>query len=112
MHPEPGYLYKVEFVLKRDGKSIDTYRRKLGFRTIRWDNTSLYINDKKAYLRGFGKHEDSDVSIEIFIFKDFYSLVVKLILEISYCKAFALCKKLIKRNFGLKTCHQRTPVFN
>lgn len=62
MHDEPGYLYKTEFILKVDGKPIDVYRRKIGFRTLKWDNTSLYVNDKKVYLRGFGKHEDSDVS--------------------------------------------------
>lgn len=62
MDPEPGYLYTVEFTLKHEGTPIDVYRTKIGIRTLRWDNKTFLINDKPVYLRGFGKHEDSDVS--------------------------------------------------
>lgn len=44
----------------------DVYRMPVGIRTIKWTNTSFLINDKPAYLRGFGRHEDSDVNIVTF----------------------------------------------
>ncbi|XP_063709654.1 beta-glucuronidase isoform X2 [Culicoides brevitarsis] len=61
MDPEPGYLYTVEFTLKQEGRPIDVYRTKVGLRTLRWNNTTFLINDRPVYLRGFGKHEDSDI---------------------------------------------------
>ncbi|KAM3965392.1 beta-glucuronidase isoform 2-T2 [Aphomia sociella] len=61
MHHDPGYLYtlRVSLVNTRD-ELVDTYSEKFGIRTIRWTNTSVYLNDQPLYLRGFGMHEDSD----------------------------------------------------
>lgn len=63
MSNNPGYLYTVEFLLKNKNQNVDVYRTKIGIRTIKWTNTTLLINGKPAYLRGFGKHEDSDVRL-------------------------------------------------
>lgn len=57
-----------QFTLKQEGTPIDIYRTKIGIRTLRWDNTTFLINDKPVYLRGFGKHEDSDVSQSLSFF--------------------------------------------
>uniref|UniRef100_A0A1B0CV53 Beta-glucuronidase n=4 Tax=Lutzomyia longipalpis TaxID=7200 RepID=A0A1B0CV53_LUTLO len=62
MHPQPGYLYKMEvFLSTSTEKNIDIYRLKVGIRTISWNTTSFHINGKPMYLRGFGRHEDSDI---------------------------------------------------
>ncbi|XP_061383773.1 beta-glucuronidase isoform X2 [Danaus plexippus] len=62
MHPEPGYLYTLKTSLIGSlGETIDTYSLKVGIRTVTWTNTSIYLNDKPIYLRGFGMHEDSDL---------------------------------------------------
>lgn len=63
MHPEPGYLYTIEVKLSTKAEeNVDIYRMKFGVRTLRWTNTSFLINEKPIYFRGFGRHEDSDVS--------------------------------------------------
>lgn len=63
MHPEPGYLYQMElFLHTADNTLLDVYRLKVGIRTLTWNNTSFLINGHPVYFRGFGKHEDSDVS--------------------------------------------------
>ncbi|XP_072949362.1 beta-glucuronidase [Epargyreus clarus] len=62
MHPSPGYLYTFKASLVgQHGEVIDTYSLKVGIRTVTWSNTTVYINDKPIYLRGFGMHEDSDL---------------------------------------------------
>ncbi|XP_044728387.1 beta-glucuronidase-like isoform X2 [Chrysoperla carnea] len=68
MHPNPGYMYKLEVLLiDLEGNNdieptpIDIYRLPFGIRTIRWTNKSFLINEKPVYLRGFGRHEDSDI---------------------------------------------------
>lgn len=53
---------KVEIT---DGSTRDVYRLPVGIRTIRWTNTQLLLNEKPVYIRGVGKHEDSDVSQKI-----------------------------------------------
>lgn len=42
-----------------NGTKMDVYRLPIGIRTLTWTNTSLLLNDKPVYMRGFGKHEDS-----------------------------------------------------
>lgn len=42
-----------------NGTKVDVYRLPIGIRTLTWTNTSLLLNDKPVYMRGFGKHEDS-----------------------------------------------------
>ncbi|XP_071446372.1 beta-glucuronidase-like [Hetaerina americana] len=61
MHPEPGHLYTLEVRLKLDDTPIDIYRQRIGIRMITWNETSLEINGVPVYLRGFGRHEDSDI---------------------------------------------------
>ncbi|BES95793.1 beta-glucuronidase [Nesidiocoris tenuis] len=64
MDPAPGYLYTLEVRIttnKEDMKIEDVYRLPIGIRLITWSNTSLYINNVPVYLRGFGRHEDSDI---------------------------------------------------
>jgi len=39
----------------------DVYRLKVGLRSVTWNVTSVYINGKRLYLRGFGRHEDADI---------------------------------------------------
>ncbi|XP_045773325.1 beta-glucuronidase isoform X3 [Maniola jurtina] len=62
MHPNPGYLYTLKASLIGPlGEIVDTYNLKVGIRTVTWSNTTIYLNDKPIYLRGFGMHEDSDL---------------------------------------------------
>ncbi|XP_076669148.1 beta-glucuronidase [Andrena cerasifolii] len=60
MSHKPGYLYTLEVTLSivNDTK-VDIYRLPVGIRTLTWTNTSLLLNDKRLYMRGFGRHEDS-----------------------------------------------------
>ena len=77
MHPEPGYLYTIEVRLTTKlQEEADVYRMKFGIRTLKWNNTTFLINNKPIYFRGFGRHEDSDVSK----FTTHYLLDVELIL--------------------------------
>ncbi|KAH8415870.1 hypothetical protein KR222_002330, partial [Zaprionus bogoriensis] len=62
MHPQPGYMYNLEFQLIAQGGGIlDVYRLPVGIRSLSWNNDSLLLNGRPLYLRGFGKHEDSDI---------------------------------------------------
>jgi len=70
MHPDPGYLYDLQFELfvagQEEGASdvlLDVYRLQVGIRSLSWSNDSLLLNGKPLYLRGFGRHEDSDVGL-------------------------------------------------
>ncbi|EFN67454.1 Beta-glucuronidase [Camponotus floridanus] len=62
MDSKPGYLYTLEVKLwvENDTK-VDIYRLPIGIRTLAWTNTSLLLNDRPVYMRGFGKHEDSAI---------------------------------------------------
>lgn len=40
---------------------MDTYDELFGVRVITWDANTVKINGKPIYLRGFGRHEDSDI---------------------------------------------------
>ncbi|CAG2068043.1 unnamed protein product, partial [Timema podura] len=62
MDSEPGYLYTLQVRLASPQLGTkDVYRLPVGIRTVKWNNTSLLINGRPLYLRGFGKHEDSDL---------------------------------------------------
>ncbi|XP_039954673.1 beta-glucuronidase-like [Bactrocera tryoni] len=62
MNPEPGYLYTMELYLHAvDESLLDVYRLKVGIRTLKWNNSTFLLNDAPIYLRGFGRHEDSDI---------------------------------------------------
>lgn len=56
-----AYLYTIKLEIKNGDKVIDEYKEEIGIRTVSVKGTKLYINDKPVYLKGFGKHEDSDV---------------------------------------------------
>ncbi|KAJ9592379.1 hypothetical protein L9F63_015947, partial [Diploptera punctata] len=58
MDPDPAYLYTLEVVVDN---SQDVYRVPVGIRKLEWNNDTVTINSKPLYLRGFGRHEDSDV---------------------------------------------------
>ncbi|XP_016958539.1 beta-glucuronidase-like [Drosophila biarmipes] len=70
MDPEPGYLYRLKVELfegdseaeeSQDDDRLDVYRISVGLRSLKWDNNSLLLNGKPLYLRGFGRHEDSEI---------------------------------------------------
>lgn len=56
-----AYLYR--FVLKiMDGdRIIDEYEDEIGIRTFNIQGNSFLLNGHPVYLKGFGKHEDSDI---------------------------------------------------
>lgn len=62
MDKDPGYLYELEINVSIPNiTGPDIYRQPVGIRTIRWTNTSLLLNERPIYLRGFGRHEDSPI---------------------------------------------------
>ena len=56
-----AYLYKLVVKITDGGEIIDEYEQEIGIRTIEVKDTSILLNGKPVYLRGFGKHEDSDI---------------------------------------------------
>lgn len=48
------YLYTIIRNVLHKGKVIDSYRERLGIRTITWDGDYCYVNNKKHLLNGFG----------------------------------------------------------
>lgn len=56
------YAFFQTSLTNSNGDVVDTYYHKIGIRTIKWTDTSVMINGKPIYFRGFGMHEDSDVS--------------------------------------------------
>jgi len=56
-----AYLYTFKFEIKDGDRLIDEYKQEIGIRTVEVKGTKIYINNKPVYLKGFGKHEDSDV---------------------------------------------------
>lgn len=64
LHENPGYRYEMKISLTDPSNSnivLDCYRLKIGVRSIHWNNSTLLINHKPFYFRGFGRHEDSDI---------------------------------------------------
>lgn len=57
-----GYQYNFKFSLINNNEAIDVYNVKVGIRTVRVTSTQFLINGKPFYFRGFGKHEDLNVS--------------------------------------------------
>ncbi|KAJ8974536.1 hypothetical protein NQ317_009103 [Molorchus minor] len=53
--------YDVVDIFDTDGNLLDRYELQFGVRELSWDSTSFKINGKPVYLRGFGRHEDSDI---------------------------------------------------
>jgi beta-glucuronidase len=57
-----AYLYKFIFRITDGDVIIDEYAEDIGIRTIAVKGTNILINGKPVYLKGFGKHEDSDIA--------------------------------------------------
>lgn len=57
-----AYLYTIRIQIKQGDHVIDEYEDQIGIRTVAIEGTKILINGTPVYLKGFGKHEDSDVS--------------------------------------------------
>ena len=56
-----AYLYTLSIEM-RDGDSlVDDYSMEIGIRTVEIKGENILINGSPVYLKGFGKHEDSDI---------------------------------------------------
>lgn len=56
-----GYLYRFEIRIKDGTELIDEYIEQIGIRTVEIRGKEILLNGEKVYLKGFGKHEDSDM---------------------------------------------------
>ena len=56
-----AYLYSFTVRIVDGETVLDTYTQEIGVRTVAVENNQILINGKPVYLRGFGKHEDSDI---------------------------------------------------
>lgn len=55
-----GELYSARITIEQNGKIIDSYRQSFGIRTVGINKTGIRLNGRNVFLKGFGKHEDSD----------------------------------------------------
>ena len=60
--PATPTLYDLSLSLKRGGETVDALSMPVGVRTIACEGTSLLLNGEPVFLRGFGRHEDADIS--------------------------------------------------
>ena len=56
-----AYLYNIVITIWDGETLVDEYKDTLGIRTFEVKGDKLLLNGKHVYLRGFGKHEDSDI---------------------------------------------------
>ena len=57
--PDDPYLYKVQNVIRKNGKVVDTVTQPLGFRWFSIDaQTGFHLNGKPVKLRGTNRHQD------------------------------------------------------
>lgn len=56
-----AYLYRFVIRVYKGGGLVDEYYDEIGIRTVEVQGTDILINGSPVYLKGFGKHEDSDV---------------------------------------------------
>ena len=56
-----AYLYSLKISVGDKNELLDEYSQKIGLRTIEIKGIDILINNKPVYLKGFGKHEDSDI---------------------------------------------------
>lgn len=54
---EPN-LYLVKLCLSREGKIIDDYIDRVGFRQVKVSGRDILVNGEKIYMKGFNRHED------------------------------------------------------
>lgn len=57
-----AYLYTFQILLMDQETILDEYEEEVGIRTIEVKDTDILINKKPVYLKGFGKHEDSEIN--------------------------------------------------
>lgn len=56
-----AYLYRLRIRIMDGEELIDEYEQEIGIRTVKVEGTDILINGEPVYLKGFGKHEDSDL---------------------------------------------------
>lgn len=56
-----GYLYRFEIRIMDGSAVIDEYFEEIGIRTVEILGKEILLNGEPVYLKGFGKHEDSDI---------------------------------------------------
>lgn len=56
-----AYLYRFVIQIMQGDAVIDEYYEEIGVRTVEIRGSELLINGSSVYLKGFGKHEDSDI---------------------------------------------------
>ena len=56
-----AYLYTLRVSLSSGGVLKDVYELPVGIREVSISGTDILINGKPVYMKGFGKHEDSDI---------------------------------------------------
>lgn len=56
-----AYLYCLRIRIMDGEELIDEYEQEIGIRTVKVEGTDILINGEPVYLKGFGKHEDSDI---------------------------------------------------
>ena len=56
-----AYLYTFVFRITKGNAVIDEYAEDIGIRTVEVKGSDILLNGKPVYLKGFGKHEDSDI---------------------------------------------------
>lgn len=56
-----GYLYQFQIRIMDGTELIDEYYDQIGIRTVEVRGKDILLNGEKIYLKGFGKHEDSDI---------------------------------------------------
>ena len=59
--PATPYLYDLTVELLQAGGVTDSYRMKIGIRTIAVEGERLLLNGQPIHLQGFGRHEDFPV---------------------------------------------------
>ncbi len=57
-----AYLYQLRIRIQDGEKLIDEYTDSIGLRTVEVKGKNILLNGRKIYLKGFGKHEDSDIA--------------------------------------------------
>lgn len=57
-----AYLYRFQLQIKEGETLIDEYSEEIGIRTVEVKGNRLLINHQPVYLKGFGKHEDSEIN--------------------------------------------------
>jgi beta-galactosidase/beta-glucuronidase len=57
-----AYLYRLWVRLHSGGALVDEWYEDIGIRTVEIRGTEILLNGEPVYLKGFGKHEDSDIA--------------------------------------------------